>query len=42
MIVEDDPRLDRATRALDVEVENAREIFRAIHDQRFADRLPGL
>ena len=41
-IVEHDARLDRAAGALDVEIEDARQIFRAIDDQRFADRLPGL
>ena len=41
-IVEHDAGLDRAARALDVEIEDAGEIFRAIHHQRFADGLPGL
>ena len=41
-IVEHDAGLDRAAGALDVEVEDPREIFRAIDDQRFADGLPGL
>ena len=41
-IVEHDARLDRAARALDVEIEDAGEILRAVDDQRFADRLPGL
>src|SRR6185295_19245603 len=41
-VVEHNPRLDRAPGALDVEVENSREIFRTIHDQRLADGLSGL
>ena len=41
-IVEHDARLDGAARALDVEIENAREIFGAIDDQRLADGLPRL
>ena len=41
-IVEHDTGLDRAAGALDVEIQNAREIFRAIDDQRFPDRLSGL
>ena len=41
-IVEHDAGLDRATRALDVEIEDAGEVFGTIHHQRFADRLPGL
>ena len=41
-IVEHDAGLDRAARALDVEIEDAGEIFGAIDHQRFADRLPGL
>ena len=40
--VEHDAGLDRATRALDVELEDAREISGTVDDQRLADRLPGL
>ena len=41
-IVEHDAGLDLAARALDIEIEDAGEIFGAVHHQRFADRLPGL
>ena len=41
-VVEHDAGFDRAALALDVEIEDAREIFRAIDDQRIADRLSGL
>jgi len=41
-VVEHDTGLDRAARAFEVEIENAGQIFGAIHHQRFADGLPGL
>ena len=40
--VEHDAGLDRALLALDVEIENPGEVFRAIDDQRVTDRLSGL
>src|SRR5579862_2672308 len=41
-VVEHDAGLDCAASALDVEIENAREIFGAIDHQRGPDGLPGL
>ena len=41
-IVEHDAGLDRHAPVLDVEIEDAREVFRAVDDERFADRLAGL
>ena len=41
-LVEHDAGLDRAARALDVEIEDAGEVFGAVDDQRGADGLPGL
>ena len=41
-IVEHDAGLHRAAGALDVEIEDAGEVFRAVHHQRLADRLTGL
>ena len=40
--VEHNPGLDRAARALEVEIEDAGEVFGTVHHQRFADGLPGL
>ena len=34
--------LDRAALALDVEIEDAGQVFGTVHHQRFADRLAGL
>ncbi len=41
-LVEHDARLDRAAPRLDVEVEDAGQVFRAVDHQRFADGLAGL
>ena len=41
-IVEHDAGLDRAARALDVEIEDTGEVFGAVDHQRVADGLPGL
>ena len=41
-IVKHDPGLDRAALALDVEIQNAGQVFRAVHHQRLADGLPRL
>ena len=40
--IEHDAGLDRAARALDVEIEDAGQVFRAVDHQRVADGLPGL
>ena len=41
-LVEHDARLDRAACALDVEIEDAGQVFGAVDHQRGADGLPGL
>ncbi len=41
-LVKNDARLDHAAAAGNVDLQNPREIFRAIDDERFVDRLPRL